>query len=240
MALTARVWSAGKVLVLCGAWLATYLLFAGVAMRVTLRLREVVVPDVTRRSVGEATALVSHAGLALAVEQGRRIDPKVPPGVIVSQDPAPGVRTRPRRSVRVWLSAGDRPALVPSLVGQAARQAEAQLAQDSLTLADTAEIRSRDYPSGAVVAQNPPPNAEGSSVSLLVNLGERDVGFVMPDLIGISGERASEILRGRGFRVAVVAEHPYPGVPAGLVLRQHPSAGFQIAPGEPISLEVSR
>ena len=44
----------------------------------------------------------------------------------------------------------------------------------------------------------------------------------------------------RGFRVAVVASSPYPGVAAGIVLRQSPQAGFQIAPGEPISIEVSR
>ena len=52
--------------------------------------------------------------------------------------------------------------------------------------------------------------------------------------------RAADLLRTRGFRVAVVGDHPYPGVPAGIVLRQNPQAGFQIAPGEPISLEVSR
>jgi beta-lactam-binding protein with PASTA domain len=48
------------------------------------------------------------------------------------------------------------------------------------------------------------------------------------------------VLRSRGFRVAVVGDQPYPGVPAGVVLRQQPQAGFQISPGEPISLEVSR
>ncbi len=47
-------------------------------------------------------------------------------------------------------------------------------------------------------------------------------------------------LRGHGFRVAVVGSTPYPGVAAGIVLRQSPQAGFQIAPGEPISIEVSR
>jgi beta-lactam-binding protein with PASTA domain len=40
--------------------------------------------------------------------------------------------------------------------------------------------------------------------------------------------------------VAVVGSTPYPGVAAGIVLRQSPQAGFQIAPGEPISIEVSR
>jgi beta-lactam-binding protein with PASTA domain len=62
----------------------------------------------------------------------------------------------------------------------------------------------------------------------------------MPDLIGVNGERAAEILRGHGFRVALVGAAPYPGVAAGIVLRQSPQAGFQIAPGEPISIEVSR
>jgi len=40
--------------------------------------------------------------------------------------------------------------------------------------------------------------------------------------------------------VAVVSSHPYPGVPAGVVIKQTPVGGFQIAPGEAISLEVSR
>jgi beta-lactam-binding protein with PASTA domain len=62
----------------------------------------------------------------------------------------------------------------------------------------------------------------------------------MPDLIGVNGDRAAELLRSRGFRASVVASQPYPGVPPGVVLRQNPQGGFQIAPGEPISLEVSR
>jgi beta-lactam-binding protein with PASTA domain len=73
-----------------------------------------------------------------------------------------------------------------------------------------------------------------------VNRAEQATNYVMPDLIGLNGERAASFLRGHGFRVAVVASTPYPGVAAGIVLRQSPQAGFQIAPGEPISIEVSR
>jgi beta-lactam-binding protein with PASTA domain len=62
----------------------------------------------------------------------------------------------------------------------------------------------------------------------------------MPDLIGVNGDRAADLLRNHGFRASVVGDHPYPGVSPGIVLRQNPQAGFQIAPGEPISLEVSR
>ena len=67
-------------------------------------------------------------------------------------------------------------------------------------------------------------------MSLLVNRGERGATYVMPDLIGVNGDRAADLLRSRGFRVSVVGDHPYPGVPAGIVLRQSPQGGFQIAP----------
>ena len=77
-------------------------------------------------------------------------------------------------------------------------------------------------------------------MALLVNRGERGLSYVMPDLIGVNGDRAADILRERGFRVAVVGSMPYPGVAAGIVIRQSPQGGFQIGPGEPISLEVSR
>jgi beta-lactam-binding protein with PASTA domain len=62
----------------------------------------------------------------------------------------------------------------------------------------------------------------------------------MPDLIGTNGERAAEALRTRGFRVAIVGSQDYAGVPAGPVVRQQPAGGFQVAPSDLISLEVSR
>lgn len=240
MAFKTRVWSAGKILVLCAALLATYFLFAAAAMRLALKTREVEVPSLAGRTVNEATAVLADAGLNLRVEEGRRIDPEVPAGQIVAQEPQAGLRTRDERSVRVWLSAGPRSTIVPAVAGESERAAAGRIAQDGLDLAGVAAIRSADYAVGAVVAQSPAANSTATRVSLLVNRGERGTTFVMPDLIGIDGDRAADLLRARGFRVAVVGDHPYPGVPAGIVIRQNPQAGFQIAPGEPISLEVSR
>lgn len=238
--MTKRVWGAGKVLFLCGALLLTYIVFAAAAMRMALKTREVVVPDLTARAVNEASAALAVAGLTLKVEEGRKIDPKVPAGQILAQEPAAGLRTRRQRSVRVWISAGPRSTIVPGLVGEAERTAQSRVSQDGFAVGPTAEIRSLDYAAGTVVAQNPPARTRSDSVSLLVNRGERGATYVMPDLIGVNGDRAADLLRSRGFRVAVVGDHPYPGVPGGVVLRQNPQAGFQIAPGEPISVEVSR
>jgi eukaryotic-like serine/threonine-protein kinase len=240
MPLTKRVWGAGKVLFLCGALLLTYVVFAAAAMRMALKTREVVVPDLTARAVNEASVALAVAGLTLKVEEGRKVDPKVPAGQILAQEPAAGLRTRRQRSVRVWISAGPRSTIVPGLVGESERTAQLRVSQDGFTVGPTAEIRSLDYAAGTVVAQNPPARTRADAVSLLVNRGERGATYVMPDLIGVNGDRAADLLRSRGFRVAVVGDHPYPGVPGGVVLRQSPQAGFQIAPGEPISVEVSR
>jgi serine/threonine-protein kinase len=240
MALKKRVWGAGKLLVLCGALLATYMVFAVAGMRIALRTRDVAVPPLTGKTVNDASAILAGAGLTLKVEEGRRVDPKVPAGQILLQEPHEGSRTRRQRSVRVWVSAGPRSGIVPALVGESDRMAEMRVQQDGFAVRQVAEIRSSEYPAGTVVAQTPPARSRADAVALLVNRGERGATYVMPDLIGVNGDRAADLLRARGFRVAVVGDHPYPGVPAGIVLQQAPRAGFQIAPGEAISLEVSR
>jgi beta-lactam-binding protein with PASTA domain len=240
MALTTRVWSAGKLLLLVAALVLTYVVFAAASMRVAIRAREVIVPGLAGQSVNQATAVLSEAGLTLKVEETRRPDPKVAAGLILTQDPPAGVRTRRQRSIKVWVSAGPRSNIVPAFMGESERTAQLTIQQNGLELAGVSEIRSEDYPTDVVVSQTPPPSAKGGRISLLVNRGQRAATYVMPDLIGVNGDRAADVLRTRGFRAAVVGDHPYPGVPAGIVLRQNPQAGFQIAPGEAISLEVSR
>ena len=218
----------------------TFVLFGLAGLQVALRLREVGVPDLTSQSVEEATATLADAGLELRIEPLSRIDHTIPAGRVAAQDPASGLTTRSRRSVKVWLSSGSSAGAIPALIGLSQRGALARLEEDALGLGGVAEIRSSRYPSNAVVAQDPPPLASGATVSVLLNRGERGATYVMPDLIGLYGASAAEILRAREFRVTVVGDHPYPGVPPGIVLRQFPRAGFQIAHGEAISLEVSR
>jgi serine/threonine-protein kinase len=240
MAFGTRVWSAGKLLVLAGALVATYLVFAAAAMRVALRAREVVVPDLTNRTANEATAVAGDLGLAVRLDDVRRPDPKIAAGRVIAQDPPAGSTSREQRTVRVWLSAGARSSTVPALLGESERAAQMRLSEDGLEPPTVSEIRSASFASDIVVAQDPPANASGSKVALLVNRAEQATNYVMPDLIGVNGERAATLLRNQGFRVAVVATTPYPGVAGGIVLRQSPQAGFQIAPGEPISIEVSK
>ena len=83
--------AAGKVVVLLGALVATYLLFAFASMRVALKTREVVVPTLAGRTVNEASTLLADYGLTLKVEDLQRIDPKVPAGRVMLRSTSCGV-----------------------------------------------------------------------------------------------------------------------------------------------------
>ena len=130
------MWSAGKLLLLAGALIVTYVLFAAAAMRVAIKTREVEVPQLSGKSVNEASVLLIDAGLHLKVEEGRRVDPKVPAGQILAQDPAAGIHTRRERSVKVWVSAGPRSSIVPALVGESDRTAQMRVQQDGFAAAE--------------------------------------------------------------------------------------------------------
>src|SRR5712692_6135575 len=118
MALRARVWTAGKILMLVGGLAATFVLCFAVSMRLALKTREVQVPDLTNRTANEATAITSALGLTLRVDETRRPDAKIGAGRVLGQDPAAGSVARRPRSVKVWLSAGLRAATVPLLTGE--------------------------------------------------------------------------------------------------------------------------
>ena len=234
------VWSVGRLLLLAAALGGTFLLFFGVALRVALRARVVQVPTLVDKTVNDASQTLGALGLTLKIDSTRRPDAKVAANRIMQQDPPAGAAARTPRSIRVWLSAGPRTTTVPELIGQTERTARMRMAQDGVELGSVSEFRSPDYPADAVVSQDPPPEVKAPQVSLLLNRGEAAITYVMPDVIGMDGNRVSDALRAQGFRVTITGSQPYPGIPAGTVVRQQPQGGFRVAASDPISLEVSR
>ena len=234
------VWSFGRLLLLAATLGGTFLLFFGVALRVALRARVVQVPPLVGKTVNDASQTLGALGLTLRIDPTRRPDPNVTANHIMLQDPPAGAAARSQRSIRVWLSAGPRTTTVPELIGQTERTARIRMEQDGVELGSVSEFRSPDYAADAVVSQDPPPAVKAPKVSLLLNRGEASVTYVMPDVIGMDGNRVSDALRAQGFRVTITGSQPYPGIPPDTVVRQQPQGGFRVAASDPISLEVSR
>jgi len=241
MALRTRVWSAGRLLLIAGGLGATYLVFAAIAVRVAVRARDVVVPDVTGATVREASTRLAQEDLLVRVDTVERPSTEVAAGHVLGQDPRPGTPSRRQRTVRVWLSAGPRVAYMPQLVGESERGATIRLSQEGLDAPLIAEIRSADFSTDQVVSQAPPAGRPAAEVQLLVSRGaDVSTTYVMPDLIGLAGDAAAAVLRQQGFRVSFVAQQASSGLPPGLIVRQTPAGGYQVQPGAAISLEVAQ
>jgi serine/threonine-protein kinase len=238
MKLGTRVRSVGRILLLAGALSATFLLSFWISMRVAVRAGRVQVPDLTRRTVSDATRMAADLELRLRVDEKSRPSDTVLAGNIAQQDPAAGVDVRPQRTIRVWVSSGPRMTFVPSLLGQTERTVRLRIDQDGLA-ATLSEFRSPDYQTDVVVAQDPPPSGRATKVSLLVNRGDAPA-FVMPDLTGLEGHGAEAGLRSQGFQVSTMAAAAAPGAPPGLVVGQQPPGGQRLALTDPVVLEVSR
>ena len=219
------------------ATLATSALFT---MRVVLDSRDVAVPALTGRTLREAEALVAPRGLALRIE-GRRHDSGVPADRVVTQEPPPGATLKAHRAVRLWMSLGPKRVSVPRVEGESIRTARAALEQAGVPLARAIEVRDA-APEGTVLVQRPPPGEADigeDGASLLVSRG-RDLGYVMPDLIGRDARSVLDALERAGLKVTDVRYRSYPGVAPGIVLRQSPPAGQRVSARAALSLDVSR
>src|SRR5258708_31459296 len=105
MALSTRVWGAGKRVLLSGALVLTYFIFAAAAMRLAIKTRDVVVPQLMGKSVAQAGAELAPAGLNLKVEEAQRVDAPAPPGPILNHAPPPGAPQRRPPGAQAGLSA---------------------------------------------------------------------------------------------------------------------------------------
>jgi beta-lactam-binding protein with PASTA domain len=224
------------------ALLVTAGLSALTTMRVVLRTQEVVVPSLVGRPVPEAGTLAARRRLVLRVE-GRRNDPRVGRDLIVEQEPAAGSALKTQRSIRVWVSLGPRRLMVPPVEGDSVRSGRLLLEQAQVPVGRVIEVN--DGAEEGTILQQHPPTGETESLAaegaaLLVSRGPRHQDFVMPDLIGRPAPVVLETLRRAGLKVAEVRYRAYPGVAAGLVLRQAPLAGHRVSPQTSIGLDVSQ
>jgi beta-lactam-binding protein with PASTA domain len=210
-------------------------------MRVVLSSRDVAVPSLAGRGLGDAGTLAADRGLVLRIE-GRRHDPSVPADHVVAQEPPPGGTLKAHRAVRVWVSLGPRRVSVPPIEGESARTARIALEQAGVPVARVVEIEDAAT-AGTVLVQRPPAgeaDLSSGGASLLVSRGPGGASYVMPDLIGREAGAVIAALQAAGLKVSDIRYRSYPGVEAGIVLRQNPPAGYPVSSRAALSLDVSK
>jgi beta-lactam-binding protein with PASTA domain len=183
------------------------LVSAFVAMRLAIHGREVKVPDLTHMTISEASRKASSMGLRLQLEN-RFYSPNVAPGQVLAQFPAAGMTVRRQWPVRVTESLGSQEVSIPDLKGQGERSVSINLRRLGLELGTVGHIATTG-PAGVVIAQTPPPNAQGVDrprVSVLLSdsteeSSDSSDGYVMPSLVGLTVSGAYARAGAAGLRI---------------------------------------
>jgi beta-lactam-binding protein with PASTA domain len=212
------------------------------AMRVEMSASEVAVPDLAGRTMEAAAEIVAPLDLVLAVVDQRH-DPAVASGRILQQKPPSGSPVRRGRKVKLILSLGGKVLVVPDLVGQASRTVAIELRQAGFAPGDEARVSSAQAASGSVMAQVPPPETPAipnTRIHRLVSEGAATATWVMPDLIGLSRERAESWIGRSAFRRGTVRRVSMNGRTSGEVIGQLPLAGYPVRAKDVIELTVAR
>ena len=236
---------------------AVALLAAITTMHFAIHGAEVQVPALIGMTVAEARSQAAGLGLNLDVDN-RYYSGDVAAGHILSQSPAPGTVVRREWRVRVAESLGPQKVEVPDTVGKEERVAALELRRVGLEVGATARLPYDNAAEGMVLAQDPPPHAQGiaqPSINLLVAAPDDEApdGYVMPDLTGLPLASAQAQLARVGIKAATTRGME-PAVTAagsgntplsspmmpGSVVAQQPLAGARVDLSTLVRLTVAR
>jgi len=212
------------------------------AMRLAIHGRQVRIPNVVGATLAEARRAASASGLLLEREGGF-YSREVSEGRVLSQAPPAGTLVRRGWRLRVAESLGPQRTTVPDLLKQSPRAAEINITRRGLDVGTVAVAHIPGAPPDQVVAQSPPPNAQGVAspkINLLVTAPTEPAALLMPSFTGHPLAEASQAIQDAGLKVVVVSNVSVPGLPSGTILKQSPAAGQKVTPGTTVTVEVAQ
>ena len=208
------------------------------AMRFAIHGREVTMPNLVGKDVGEASKVLRSKGLILRVAD--RVYSDVPINQVVRQTPTPGMLMKVSQQAHVVLSLGQRQLEIPSLEGNTLRVSRIELLRAGLQVGEVSSVNLPDRPTDTVLLQNPKPGhgAATPKVDVLVSSGPREPSYVMPFLIGLNEMEAQHRLDLASLhrKINYVAA---PQWPHGSVIDQSPLAGTRIAGSAEVQLTIA-
>jgi hypothetical protein len=208
------------------------------AMRIAIHGREVTMPNLVGKNVGEASKMLTSNGLLLRVADHVYSD--LPINVVVRQTPPPGMLMKQSQQAHVVLSLGQRQLHIPLLEGNTLRASRIELLRGGLQVGEVSAITMNDQPADTVVVQLPRPGGGSATprVDVLISQGRREVAYVMPHLIGLAETDAQHRLDIAGLR-RKVNYVTAPQWPHAAVIDQSPAAGSRIPSTALVELTVA-
>ncbi len=206
-------------------FLAVFLWFTANLLKKYLNIKEVSIPDLRGIQFEEAQRMLK--GLDLNINVYPENSPEHTFNSVISQNPAPYAVVRQGRKVSLGINLPPQEVTVPDIVGLLQDEATLLLKGLGLNLGEV-NYDNSDFPQGAIISSDPPPQSVlsgGSSLNIIVSRGPSAQRFIMPQLVGLQLQEAKRRLQSLGIRRIETAVSTVNRSRLGTVTRQHPEAG---------------
>ncbi|MEE4604815.1 MAG: PASTA domain-containing protein [Desulfobacteraceae bacterium] len=207
----------------------------GSTVSLVVEEESVLVPNL--QGLNRTTAQSTLANARLLVERwDEEITGSQPPHTVLRQYPGPNERVRPQTGVTLVLEAIS--VVVPNLIGNHRNNAAVILGQNQLSQGGVFEQITGSQPAGVIFHQDPP---AGQRVrpGTQVNLHVEALSILVPNIVGLVINAASNTLLSNSLRVGRVTEELLDNVNDGTVLRQAPPPGQRVAPQTAIEIVIA-
>jgi serine/threonine-protein kinase len=197
------------------------------------------VPRVLGLTLAEAQAEIQKSKLQVT-DGGAEPHPSAPAGIVVWQDPPPGVIAPEGTKVTLVSSAGPPKIPVPDVSGLDGTLAQSLIAAAGLVASQTESVQAA-APTGLAMLTRPPAGtalAPGSGVTIVISRGAPTIPI--PDLLGMSSADARTRLETEGLQLGTVTRRRTADASPGTVVAQRPAAGTLAAPGTVVDVVVAR
>jgi len=200
--------------------------------RVVLRISSgppgISVPDVLGLQAPEAARSLSVLGLRSQTVPV--FDDKVRPGEVVATSPPSGREVAPAAVVKLSVSQGPRPRVVPQMVGREAASAMADLARAGLTSGRITIRPTNDFPPNQILSTTPPAGSERPpKFPVAVVISGPPSKRTVPDFLGLTAAGVRELAASTGINTDLRSELITPGGPdADRVIAQSVPVGTQV------------
>lgn len=222
----------------------SFVFAASVFLTMSLLIKgdELTTPDLIGKTVKSAYEVAAQRGLYLKKVAGD-FGSGYLPGTVVNQSPASGTKVKAKSVVKIFIPLDLAQVIVPDLTGHSLRDSENILKKNKLKKGHVSYIAAKDVLLDMVASQSHPSGsriAENSAVDILVSRGPESPSYIMPDLIGKEASKVLVFFESKGLKLSKIEEISYFGLKPGVVLKQHPSPGFEISSKNQIGIQVSK
>lgn len=199
-------------------------------------------PDVIEMTLEQATGVLEKEGFNVIVKDSL-FDANHDLGIVIEQSPYPYATVKEGRRVYLTISIGEKPIIMPKLIGSSPRDAELTINSFNLKMGSKSYMPSDIYLEGTVIGQSYPQGQQikpNTRINITISLGKLKDEKTVPALVGKSLYEAKQKLKISDLIIGEITYEERENILPETVLQQSLEIGKKVEPGDLIDLVISK